>query len=131
MCLKILPELLIIKKLLQGFKKNYNVGHFCFKILSLELPLGKISENKLFCKVYHSSDHPPPPPPPQPPLFKRGESKFWFSPSKVGGGGLVNLKKLREGYKRGGITKILKRGQARTRGGCLKKGSCDPLTNYV
>ena len=36
------------------------------------------------------------------------------------------------GCMRGGETKILKRGgQAGSRGGCLKKGGWNPLTNYV
>ena len=33
--------------------------------------------------------------------------------------------------KSGGQTKILKRGQAGSRGGALKRGGRNPLTNYV
>ena len=42
-------------------------------------------------------------------------------------GGIVqNTLKVGETEKRGGETKILKRGQAGSRGGCLKKGGLEP-----
>ena len=52
---------------------------------------------------------------------------------RVGGGTTWNTLKGVEIEKRGGETKILKWGQAKSRDECLKKGEegLEPLTNYV
>ena len=50
---------------------------------------------------------------------------------REGGGAVGNTLKGGGTEKRGGETEILKRGQAGSRGGCLKKGGWNPLTNYA
>ena len=47
-----------------------------------------------------------------------------------GGGNCIKYLKRGGTEKRARDTKILKRGKAGSRGGCLKKGGWNPLTNY-
>ena len=50
---------------------------------------------------------------------------------RVGGGDCLKYFKKGGTEKRGGETKILKRGKAGSRvGGCLKRGGLSPVTNY-
>ena len=50
---------------------------------------------------------------------------------REGEGAVGNTLKGGGTEKRGVETEILKRGQAGSRGGCLKKGGWNPLTNYA